>query len=162
MWKISSLEFCLCRWASASLYLGSRISQVIKNNERGSTEGLSLAMVFCAISANLTYGTSIFMRLYSWYVCCHPALYIKRYLVNDDCQNECTCRYLWIEVIGFDVLLGPSLMLITCSWLPTVQARVRCQGTVVSGELRNRLPRHYLTSAGLYLQTITGCLVAMR
>lgn len=53
-------------WASASLYIGSRISQVVKNNERGSAEGLSLAMVFCAISANLTYGTSIFMRLYSW------------------------------------------------------------------------------------------------
>ncbi|KAG0623582.1 hypothetical protein M758_3G185100 [Ceratodon purpureus] len=53
-------------WASASLYLGSRISQVVKNNERGSAEGLSLAMVFCAISANLTYGASIFMRLYSW------------------------------------------------------------------------------------------------
>lgn len=53
-------------WASASLYLGSRISQVVKNNERSSAEGLSLAMVFCAIAANFTYGISIFMRLYSW------------------------------------------------------------------------------------------------
>jgi hypothetical protein len=56
---------------------------VVKNNERGSAEGLSLAMVFCAISANLTYGTSIFMRLYSWYVCCHPAPYTERYLLYD-------------------------------------------------------------------------------
>ncbi|XP_024361964.1 uncharacterized protein [Physcomitrium patens] len=53
-------------WASASLYLGSRISQVVKNLDRGSAEGLSLAMVSCAILANLTYGISIVMRLNSW------------------------------------------------------------------------------------------------
>ncbi|XP_073387219.1 uncharacterized protein [Physcomitrium patens] len=56
----------LIGWASASLYLGSRISQVVKNADRGSAEGLSLGMVLCAISANLAYGVSVFMRLSSW------------------------------------------------------------------------------------------------
>jgi len=53
-------------WGSASLYLGSRVSQVLKVNNRGSAEGLSMAMVSTAIMANLTYGVSILMRLYSW------------------------------------------------------------------------------------------------
>jgi hypothetical protein len=48
------------------MYVGSRISQVVKNNDRGSVEGFSLAMIFCAIAANFMYGMSISMRLYSW------------------------------------------------------------------------------------------------
>lgn len=53
-------------WGSSVLYLGSRVSQLVKNNQRGSAEGLSMAMVTCAIMANLTYGTAIMMRTYSW------------------------------------------------------------------------------------------------
>ncbi|KAJ7535052.1 hypothetical protein O6H91_12G016600 [Diphasiastrum complanatum] len=53
-------------WASSVLYLGSRISQLVKNNQRKSAEGLSLAMVMCALLANLTYGLAILMRTNSW------------------------------------------------------------------------------------------------
>ncbi|EFJ09806.1 hypothetical protein SELMODRAFT_447534 [Selaginella moellendorffii] len=49
-------------WISSGLYLGSRISQLVKNNQRKSAEGLSLAMVSCAVLANLTYGAAILMR----------------------------------------------------------------------------------------------------
>lgn len=64
----------LCSWGSASLYLGSRVSQVLKVNNRGSAEGLSMAMVSTAILANSTYGVSVLMRLYSWFVLSFYAL----------------------------------------------------------------------------------------
>lgn len=89
MCENSSFQVCFCRWSSASLYVGSRISQVVKNNDRGSVEGLSLAMIFCAIAANFTYGMSICMRLYSWYVCCHRTSFTRRYLLDVECPyNE--------------------------------------------------------------------------
>lgn len=53
-------------WVSSALYLGSRLSQLVKNKQRRSTEGLSLGMVACAVLANLTYGSSIVMRVSSW------------------------------------------------------------------------------------------------
>eukprot|EP00249_Psilotum_nudum_P007601 c20690_g1_i1 orf=886-1659(+) len=56
----------LLGWISSGLYLGSRISQLIKNKERKSAEGLSLGMVTCAVLANLTYGSSILMQASSW------------------------------------------------------------------------------------------------
>lgn len=53
-------------WGSSALYLGSRLSQLIKNKQRRSADGLSLGMVTCAVLANVTYGTSIIMRGPSW------------------------------------------------------------------------------------------------
>lgn len=53
-------------WGSSALYLGSRLSQLVKNKQRRSADGLSLGMVACAVLANLTYGTSIIMRGPSW------------------------------------------------------------------------------------------------
>eukprot|EP00250_Pteridium_aquilinum_P003847 c14122_g1_i1 orf=485-1975(-) len=53
-------------WGSSALYLGSRISQLVKNKQRQSAEGLSLAMVTCAVLANVTYGSAILMRGPSW------------------------------------------------------------------------------------------------
>ena len=53
-------------WASSGFYLGSRVAQIWKNWQRGSAEGLSLAMFGCAIAANLTYGAGILCRAYSW------------------------------------------------------------------------------------------------
>ncbi|KAI5080516.1 hypothetical protein GOP47_0003699 [Adiantum capillus-veneris] len=53
-------------WGSSAFYLGSRLSQLIKNKQRQSAEGLSLGMVTCAVLANITYGLSIIMRASSW------------------------------------------------------------------------------------------------
>lgn len=54
-------------WASTVFYLGSRVAQIMKNWQRHSAEGLSLAMFGCAIAANVTYGTSILLRTYTWH-----------------------------------------------------------------------------------------------
>ena len=53
-------------WASSGFYLGSRVAQIWKNWQRGSAEGLSLAMFGCAIAANVSYGAGILCRTYSW------------------------------------------------------------------------------------------------
>lgn len=53
-------------WASSTLYLGSRVAQLRKNQQRQSAEGLSMGMVVCAMLANLSYGASILMRANSW------------------------------------------------------------------------------------------------
>ncbi|KAK9916580.1 hypothetical protein WJX75_004456 [Coccomyxa subellipsoidea] len=53
-------------WASTGFYLGSRVSQIVRNWRRRSVEGLSLAMFGCAIAANVTYGSSILLRTYTW------------------------------------------------------------------------------------------------
>eukprot|EP00252_Welwitschia_mirabilis_P026252 TRINITY_DN8528_c0_g1_i4.p1 TRINITY_DN8528_c0_g1~~TRINITY_DN8528_c0_g1_i4.p1 ORF type:complete len:416 (+),score=44.74 TRINITY_DN8528_c0_g1_i4:248-1495(+) len=58
----------LIGWVSSVLYLGSRISQLLKNMARKSVEGLALGMVACATMANLTYGFSILILADSWYV----------------------------------------------------------------------------------------------
>lgn len=62
------LKNCHGRWASSTLYLGSRVAQLRKNQQRQSAEGLSMGMVVCAMLANLSYGASILMRANSWYV----------------------------------------------------------------------------------------------
>ncbi|GJP45402.1 hypothetical protein CLOM_g4798 [Closterium sp. NIES-68] len=49
-------------WASAGFYLGSRVSQIWQNTQRGSVEGLSMAMFLCAFCGNLAYGTAILLR----------------------------------------------------------------------------------------------------
>ncbi|CAI5516910.1 unnamed protein product [Closterium sp. Naga37s-1] len=54
-------------WVSAGFYLGSRVSQIWQNAERGSAEGLSMAMFLCAFCGNLTYGTAILLRAPSLY-----------------------------------------------------------------------------------------------
>ncbi|CAB4394555.1 uncharacterized protein OCT59_018019 [Rhizophagus irregularis] len=46
-------------WASAFLYLGARIPQIIQNYQNKSTEGLSLAMFCFCVLGNITYSLSI-------------------------------------------------------------------------------------------------------
>ena len=53
-------------YASSVFYLGSRVSQIVRNWRRHSAEGLSLAMFGCAIAANVTYGSGILLRTYTW------------------------------------------------------------------------------------------------
>ena len=49
-------------WSSAGVYLLSRLPQLVKNVKRGSVEGLSPIMFFCAVMGNLTYAASIFIK----------------------------------------------------------------------------------------------------
>lgn len=49
-------------YISCVLYLASRISQILKNSQRQSAEGLASSMFLCAVAANLFYGTSVLMR----------------------------------------------------------------------------------------------------
>ncbi|CAO3683513.1 unnamed protein product [Umbelopsis ramanniana] len=49
-------------WTSAVLYIASRIPQIVKNYKDQSTEGLSLAMFFCAVMGNVFFTLSIFLR----------------------------------------------------------------------------------------------------
>ena len=49
-------------WASALIYLLSRIPQIVKNIKRGSVEGLSPLMFFCAVMGNSTYAASMFVK----------------------------------------------------------------------------------------------------
>lgn len=42
-------------WASAILYVGSRIPQIIKNWKNKSTEGLSFGMFLCAVMGNVLF-----------------------------------------------------------------------------------------------------------
>ncbi|CAM6097328.1 unnamed protein product [Calypogeia fissa] len=60
-WLLKSFGNCL-GWGSSALYFGSRFSQIAMNYQRRSAEGLSLAMVSCAILANTCMGVSILMR----------------------------------------------------------------------------------------------------
>lgn len=46
-------------WASAFLYLGSRIPQIIQNYQNKSTEGLSLAMFCFSVLGNISYSLSV-------------------------------------------------------------------------------------------------------
>ncbi|KAJ2960549.1 hypothetical protein NQZ79_g4155 [Umbelopsis isabellina] len=49
-------------WTSAVLYVASRIPQIVKNYKGKSTDGLSLAMFFCAVMGNVFFTLSIFLR----------------------------------------------------------------------------------------------------
>lgn len=53
-------------YLSCMLYLTSRFSQIFKNYNRKSAEGLALSMFFCAITANLLYGSAVILRAHSW------------------------------------------------------------------------------------------------
>ena len=53
-------------YVSSAFYLGSRISQIVKNRARRSCEGLSAAMFAVAAAANSFYGASIVLRATSW------------------------------------------------------------------------------------------------
>jgi hypothetical protein len=53
-------------YVSSIFYLGSRLSQIYKNQTRRSCEGLSMAMFATAAMANLLYGSAILMRASSW------------------------------------------------------------------------------------------------
>jgi len=50
-------------WISGFTYFISRIPQVVKNFQRKSTDGLSMALFVLAIIGNLTYGFQILLRL---------------------------------------------------------------------------------------------------
>jgi solute carrier family 66 (lysosomal lysine-arginine transporter), member 1 len=52
-------------WTSAVLYIASRVPQIVKNYKDQSTEGLSLAMFFCAVMGN------VFFTLVSLHSVCH-------------------------------------------------------------------------------------------
>ena len=43
-------------WVSSAFYIGSRVSQIVKNAQRRSAEGLALSMFVAAICANCFYG----------------------------------------------------------------------------------------------------------
>jgi len=49
-------------YISCVLYLASRISQILKNSQRQSAEGLASSMFLFAAAANLFYGASVLMR----------------------------------------------------------------------------------------------------
>lgn len=49
-------------YISCVLYLASRTSQILKNSQRQSAEGLASSMFLCAATANLFYGTSVLLR----------------------------------------------------------------------------------------------------
>ncbi|GBB97971.1 hypothetical protein RclHR1_03110003 [Rhizophagus clarus] len=49
-------------WASAFLYLGARVPQIILNYQNKSTEGLSLAMFCFCVLGNITYSLSIILN----------------------------------------------------------------------------------------------------
>eukprot|EP00300_Choanocystis_sp_HF-7_P036609 c52475_g1_i1.p1 GENE.c52475_g1_i1~~c52475_g1_i1.p1 ORF type:complete len:322 (+),score=52.21 c52475_g1_i1:50-1015(+) len=53
-------------WASAFIYLNSRIPQIVKNFRRKSTGGLSVAMFVCAVCGNLTYALGVLIRARGW------------------------------------------------------------------------------------------------
>jgi solute carrier family 66 (lysosomal lysine-arginine transporter), member 1 len=53
-------------WVSACIYLTSRVPQILKNIKRGSVEGLSPIMFFCAVMGNSTYACGIFLRAVNW------------------------------------------------------------------------------------------------
>ena len=49
-------------YVSALFYLGSRVSQILKNKKRRSCEGLSVSMFATAAVANVLYGSAIVVR----------------------------------------------------------------------------------------------------
>ena len=49
-------------YVSALFYLGSRVSQILKNKKRRSCEGLSVSMFATAAVANVLYGSAILVR----------------------------------------------------------------------------------------------------
>ena len=53
-------------YISSFFYLLSRVSQIFKNWQLSATEGLSLSMFACTITANLLYGAGIIVRAESW------------------------------------------------------------------------------------------------
>eukprot|EP00798_Chlamydomonas_sp_ICE-L_P003376 gene3376-13411_t len=56
----------VCGYVSCIMYLSSRVSQISKNMQRKSAEGLSALMFLMALAANLFTGSSILLRLKSW------------------------------------------------------------------------------------------------
>lgn len=46
-------------WVSSAFYIGSRVSQIVKNAQRRSAEGLALSMFVAAICANCFYGAGV-------------------------------------------------------------------------------------------------------
>eukprot|EP01060_Flectonema_neradi_P030794 TRINITY_DN4543_c0_g1_i2.p1 TRINITY_DN4543_c0_g1~~TRINITY_DN4543_c0_g1_i2.p1 ORF type:complete len:507 (+),score=95.04 TRINITY_DN4543_c0_g1_i2:46-1566(+) len=59
-------------WVSAVLYLSSRIPQLVKNIQRGSTDGLSPMMFTMAVMGNVTYFLGVILLEPTWdYVLCH-------------------------------------------------------------------------------------------
>jgi uncharacterized protein with PQ loop repeat len=62
-------------WTSAVLYVASRVPQIVKNYKERSTDGLSLAMFFCAVMGNVffTLVSRKFQRLNSHAITCRLA-----------------------------------------------------------------------------------------
>jgi uncharacterized protein with PQ loop repeat len=56
----------VCAWISAVCYVSSRIPQIWKNYQRGSTEGLSFVTFFLTVCSNVSYASSIFLFSTQW------------------------------------------------------------------------------------------------
>ena len=53
-------------WSMTGIYLCGRVPQIMRNWQRGSVEGLSIAMFLLAIAGNSTYFASIVVRSTAW------------------------------------------------------------------------------------------------
>ncbi|CAO3664233.1 unnamed protein product [Rhizopus stolonifer] len=58
----TTLLGCVLAWTCTTFYLCSRIPQIIKNYQRHSVQGLSLALFSFAVGGNVTYALSIILR----------------------------------------------------------------------------------------------------
>ena len=65
--EILNIVGTILAWTSAALYLSSRLPQILKNYKRGSTDGLSLIMFFCAVMGNSFYSVSLILNTFGWH-----------------------------------------------------------------------------------------------
>jgi hypothetical protein len=65
-WTSKEFVGAVMGWVMTCIYLSSRIPQIIRNIQRGSCEGLSLAMFLLAIGGNATFAAQILFRDYHW------------------------------------------------------------------------------------------------
>lgn len=79
----------LIGWASAVLYIGSRLPQIIKNWKAQSTEGLSSGMFICALFGNFSFTLVSFINIFAH----TPALtHIHSQSFLNQQRNHISCR----------------------------------------------------------------------
>nr|XP_002128014.1 lysosomal amino acid transporter 1 homolog [Ciona intestinalis] len=61
-WSVKTITGYTIGCVSSIFYLGSRLPQILKNIERGQTEGVSWLMFFLAVAGNSLYGSSILLQ----------------------------------------------------------------------------------------------------
>ena len=79
-------------YCSSVLYLTGRVSQIVKNHQRQSAEGLALSMFLCAIAANSCYGASILVRSYTR----AELVSSLPWLVGSLGTGGCGCVWTWL------------------------------------------------------------------